>query len=87
MDVHRIRFINQVPQSIQCLSFCKDGKKLALSRGDGSIEIWDSMDGEFFKKMWIPGRVNASIEALQWCGEKLFSGSLTGKAKLGCIKN
>lgn len=78
VDVHRIRFIEHVPLAIQCLSFLDDGSKLALSRGDGSIEVWRSRSGTFFKEVWIPGKTNTTIEALQWCEARLFSGSLSG---------
>ena len=82
LDVHRVRFVNRAPFSIHCLSFLDGGNKLALSRGDGSIEIWDYLKCVFNKKLWIPGRANTSIEDLQWCQERLFSGSLNGKILL-----
>lgn len=84
MDIHRVRFVEYDPQPIHCLSFSDDDvasgcTKLALSRGDGSIEIWTSSDGEsIYKKVWVPGRADFSIEALAWCGDRLFSAGLTG---------
>ena len=86
MDIHRVRFVEYDPQPIHCLSFHEETSsciKLALSRGDGSIEIWASYDGEsdFFKELWVPGRADFSIEALVWCGGRLFSAGLTGKIK------
>ena len=83
MDIHRVRFVEYDPQPIHCLRFRNDDEsscnKLALSRGDGSVEIWASSDGEsFFKERWIPGRADFSIEALVWCEGRLFSAGLTG---------
>ena len=82
MDIHRVRFVEYDPQPIHCLSFHEGESgsiKLALSRSDGSIEVWISSDGEsFYKQIWIPGRTDFSIEALVWCGERLFSAGLTG---------
>lgn len=82
MDIHRVRFVEYNPQPIHCLRFYEESSsciKLAVSRGDGSIEIWLSSDGEsFFKDVWVPGRADFSIEALVWCEGRLFSAGLTG---------
>lgn len=86
MDIHRVRFVEYDPQPIHCLRFHEEGSgrlKLALSRGDGSIEIWASYDGEsFFKELWLPGRADFSIEALVWCEGRLFSAGLTGRTTI-----
>ena len=73
-----MRFIGRVPQAIQCLSFYDDGSRLALSRDDGSLEVWAARGGVWAKEVWIPGRANTSIQTLQWCGERLFTGCLSG---------
>ena len=82
MDIHRVRFVEYDPQPIHCLRFDEGESssiKLALSRGDGSIEVWISSDEEsFYKQIWIPGRADFSIEALVWCRGRLFSAGLTG---------
>ena len=78
MDVHRIRFVSQASVPIQCLSFVAGSSKLALSRSDGNIEVWASRTDTFMKELWIPGRANISIESLKWCGNRLFTGSLSG---------
>ena len=84
MDIHRVRFVEYDPQPIHCLRFYEGSSsslKLAVSRGDGSIEIWTSSDGEsFFKDVWVPGRADFSIEALVWCAGRLFSAGLTGRS-------
>ena len=86
MDIHRVRFVQYDPQPVHCLRFHEEGSgrlKLALSRGDGSIEIWTSYDGEgFFKDLWVPGRTDFSIEALVWCAGRLFSAGLTGRTTI-----
>ena len=83
MDIHRVRFIEHDPQPIHCLAFSDispHSPQLALSRGDGSIEIWRTTDGEsFYKDVWVPGRTDGSIETLVWCGGRLFTSGLTGE--------
>ena len=81
MDIHRLRFIECDPQPIHCLAFsgATDCQKLAVSRGDASIEIWATTDGEnYYKESFLPGRQDTSVEALVWCGKRLFSTGLTG---------
>ena len=86
MDIHRVRFVEYDPQPIHCLRFHEESSgrlKLVLSRGDGSIEIWASYDGEcFYKELWVPGRADFSIEALVWCEGRLFSAGLTGRMNI-----
>ena len=87
MDLHRIRFIPHLPQPIHCLSFFdNDVTKLAVSRSDGSLEVWNSINDNFVKELWIPGRASTSIEALQWCGKRLYTGSLLGTLYLHVLK-
>ena len=86
MELHRVRFIGLTRQAIQCLSFKDDGAKLALSRDDGSLEVWASHSHGWVKELWIPGRTNTSIQALQWCGERLFTGCLSGEENSYCIQ-
>ena len=81
MEVHRLRFIEYDPQPIHCLAFSgsTDRPKLAVSRGDASIEIWATSDGErYYQETLVPGRTDTSVEALVWCGKRLFSTGLTG---------
>lgn len=77
-SAHIVRFIDRLPQSIQSLSFSDSGNQLALSRGDGNLELWWTSGDVFFKKLRIPGRLNNSIETLVWCGDHLITGSLSG---------
>lgn len=77
-----MRFVEHTPYPIHCLAFSEgdsSSQRLALSRGDGSIEIWASNgEGHFYKELWVPGRSDVSIEALVWCGKRLFYAGLTG---------
>lgn len=93
MNVHRVRFIEHQPKSIHCLAFSddRDGPpRLAVARGDASLEIWNSSSDEgvsYHQALWVPGREDSSVEALAWCQGRLFSAGLTGSAmKLICCE-
>ncbi len=75
----RFRFVEYIPQSIQSIAFSENGECLALSRGDGNLELWGNCEGLYQKKIGIPGKSNLCIEAIAWCGNRLFTGSLAGK--------
>ncbi len=81
-NVHRVRFIEFRPKAIHCLAFSDDSDRsprLAVSRGDASLEIWATCDGErYHQETWVPGREDSSVEALVWCQGRLFSAGLTG---------
>jgi len=74
----RARFVETVPQSIQGLTFSDDGDKLALSRSDGNLELWVNYDGLFQKKLRIPGKSSRCVQSITWCGNRLFTGCLSG---------
>ena len=83
MDVHRLKFLDVKPSPILSLSFSnvKSCQKLAISRGDGSIEIWNVVNEdkrELCHQITIPGREDVSVDSILWCGERLFSAGLTG---------
>lgn len=42
MEIHRCRFVDWIPQSINTLSCCPDGKRIAVARKNGDIEIWNA---------------------------------------------
>jgi U3 small nucleolar RNA-associated protein 4 len=50
---------------------------LFMNRSDFSVEVW-SLDHTPHIERTIPGRANSSVEALTWCGERLFSSGLQG---------
>ena len=82
MDVHKVRFIEHDPKTIDSLAFSDiaERPRLAVSRSDSSIEIWATSDGEhYYKDRRIPGRSDTSVEKLVWSGSRLFSAGLSGE--------
>lgn len=77
--IHRVRFVDYIPKSINSASFDKgsEGGLLALSREDGSIEIRVPR-ADFIVEVTIPGQDGRSVEHLAWCKGRLFSGGLSG---------
>ncbi|XP_075979047.1 UTP4 small subunit processome component l(3)72Dn [Anticarsia gemmatalis] len=75
--VHRVRYYNPKPEPINCVSFNKTSKQIAVARGDASIEIWDLNYAPCLVK-FIPGVENGSVEALGWVNERLLSTGLGG---------
>ncbi|XP_063976661.1 U3 small nucleolar RNA-associated protein 4 homolog [Diachasmimorpha longicaudata] len=76
--IHHVKFYNLAPRSITCLSYEKTTKKLALSRNDNSIELWNVSHTPFLEQV-IPGDPRDSIEALLWIGPyRLLSTGLRG---------
>ncbi|XP_021181537.3 U3 small nucleolar RNA-associated protein 4 homolog [Helicoverpa armigera] len=75
--VHRVRYYNAKPQPINCVSFNKTSKHIAVARGDASIEIWDLSYAPYLIK-FIPGVENGSVEALGWVNDRLLSTGLGG---------
>ncbi|XP_063535637.1 U3 small nucleolar RNA-associated protein 4 homolog [Cydia strobilella] len=76
-QVHRVRYYKPKPISINCVSFNKTKKLLALARVDASIEVWDLKFTPYLVK-FIPGVENGSIEALCWVENRLLSTGLVG---------
>ncbi|KDR20318.1 U3 small nucleolar RNA-associated protein 4 homolog [Zootermopsis nevadensis] len=75
--VHSVRFYDLEPRAIHCMAYESTQRKLAVSRSDSSIEVWDLAHTPHIERT-IPGRVNSSVEAITWCGERLFSAGLQG---------
>ncbi|XP_049860370.1 U3 small nucleolar RNA-associated protein 4 homolog [Schistocerca gregaria] len=75
--VHNIRFYNLEPRAIHCIAYESSHRKLAVSRADSSLEIWDVSNAPHVER-FIPGASDSSIEALSWCGTRLFSTGLQG---------
>ncbi|KAF7992974.1 hypothetical protein HCN44_005755 [Aphidius gifuensis] len=68
--VHNVRFYNLAPRAITNLCYEKNSKKLALSRDDCSIEIWNVTNVPFLEST-IPGNDDdESIESLVWIDSK-----------------
>ncbi|KAK8374495.1 hypothetical protein O3P69_011772 [Scylla paramamosain] len=75
--IHNIRFYDFHPKAIQCMSYEDETSRLALSRADGSIEIWNCKSRPFMQLV-LPGDNDSSVEALVWCRGRLFSAGLHG---------
>ncbi|XP_067613802.1 U3 small nucleolar RNA-associated protein 4 homolog [Eurosta solidaginis] len=75
---HNVRFYNLTPRSIQSMAYNNLWHKLALSRDDGSIEIWDMQHASYLERV-IPKSPGQSVEGMAWAAERLFSVGLTGE--------
>uniref|UniRef100_T1J505 Uncharacterized protein n=1 Tax=Strigamia maritima TaxID=126957 RepID=T1J505_STRMM len=75
--VHNVKLYDFKPQAIHCLSFDETQSKLAVSRADNSIEIWD-LQRSIYQEKFIPGNSTRSIESLKWVSKRLFSTGLQG---------
>ncbi|KAH8365898.1 hypothetical protein KR093_007000, partial [Drosophila rubida] len=76
--LHNVRFYTIMPRAIMALAYCKQLKCLAVSREEGSIELWDMHHAPHLDRV-IPLTSDADVEALAWAGERLFSVDLSGK--------
>ncbi|XP_011310625.1 cirhin [Fopius arisanus] len=76
--IHHVKFYNLAPRAITCFSYEKESKKLALSRNDNTIEIWNICQTAFLEGS-IAGTARNSIESLLWIGRhRLISTGLLG---------
>ncbi|XP_041375893.1 U3 small nucleolar RNA-associated protein 4 homolog [Gigantopelta aegis] len=75
--VHHVRFFEYVPKAIHSLAYEPTHKKFALSRSDGSVEIW-SITEDWYQEKIIPASEGFSVEALVWQGKRLYSAGLDG---------
>lgn len=73
--IHSTRFYDVEPKAIHSMAF--ESNRLALSRSDNSIEIWNMTHSPHIEKL-IPGSTEGSIEALVWSKGRLFSTGLHG---------
>lgn len=78
--MHHVRFFEWTPKSVQCMSYSPASQRLALSRSDGSIELWSVKDG-WYQEEVIPGVEDQSIEDLVWQGNRLFTAGLDGHVR------
>ncbi|XP_037034605.1 U3 small nucleolar RNA-associated protein 4 homolog [Bradysia coprophila] len=76
--IHNVGFYHPAPRQIKCLSYNRRTSKLAVSRDDASIEIWDMQSAVYMEKC-ILGDPSWSVEALGWLNNRLFSTGLTGE--------
>jgi len=59
------------------MAYEESSERLALSRADGSIEIWNCSYKPYLYHV-IGGDEESSVEALVWCNRRLFSAGLHG---------
>uniref|UniRef100_A0A5F8HK92 UTP4 small subunit processome component n=1 Tax=Monodelphis domestica TaxID=13616 RepID=A0A5F8HK92_MONDO len=76
--VHRVRFFNYVPVGIRCVAYNHQSNRLAVSRVDGTVEIYN-LAANSFQEKFFPGHEGRATEALCWAkGQRLFSAGLNG---------
>ncbi|CAL4191113.1 unnamed protein product, partial [Meganyctiphanes norvegica] len=75
--IHNVRFYDHEPKAIHCMAYEESAERLALSRADGSIEIWNCSYRPYLYHV-IGGNEESSVEALIWCHGRLFSAGLHG---------
>lgn len=77
-EVHRVRFFGLVPAGVRCMAYQHNGRRLALARTDGAVEVYNFAANYYMEKA-IPGHQTRSVEALCWAaGERLFGAGLSG---------
>ncbi|KAG8521787.1 U3 small nucleolar RNA-associated protein 4 [Galemys pyrenaicus] len=78
-NVHRVRFFNYVPSGIRCVAYNNQSNRLAVSRTDGTVEIYN-LSANYFQEKFFPGHESRATEALCWAkGQRLFSAGLNGE--------
>ncbi|KAL7733553.1 hypothetical protein ACLKA6_005022 [Drosophila palustris] len=77
-NVHSVRFYTIKPRAVVSLAHSKVLKCLALSREDGSIELWDMRHAPYLNRV-IQLTPETAVEDLAWSGQRLFSVGLSGK--------
>ncbi|KAG4075374.1 hypothetical protein HA402_003165 [Bradysia odoriphaga] len=76
--IHNVEFYHPAPRQIKCLSYNRKTSRLAVSRDDASIEIWDMRSAVYMEKC-VLGDPSWSVEDLGWLNNRLFSTGLTGE--------
>lgn len=76
--VHHVRFFDHKPKAINAFACAEDSERLALSRSDGSIELWSIADDWYQEKIFYPCS-SYSVEALLWFKDVLYSAGLEGE--------
>ena len=51
--VHHVRFMEYIPKAVHCMAYNDATQRLAVSRSDGSIEIWSIQDNWFQEKVRV----------------------------------
>lgn len=75
MEVHRCRFVEYQPASINALDFTPSTVKntrLAVGRANGNIEIWDPTHNYRLEKT-LPGGEDLSVESVAWAHQSVIA--------------
>ncbi|XP_043218168.1 U3 small nucleolar RNA-associated protein 4 homolog [Amphibalanus amphitrite] len=82
-ETHTVRFFVPEAKAIHCAALNAEANKLAVSRSDNAVELWDvgcvlSRRGAPVCQARLPPAGGASVEALAWAAGRLFSTGLHG---------
>jgi U3 small nucleolar RNA-associated protein 4 len=77
VSLHRCRFVDYPPSSITSVAFSHPSSpqsryappktlRLAIGRNNGSIEIWNPLNGTWYHEVTLQGGKDRSIESLAW---------------------
>ncbi|XP_078689122.1 U3 small nucleolar RNA-associated protein 4 homolog [Branchiostoma floridae x Branchiostoma belcheri] len=75
--LHDVRFFRFMPKAIHSIAHQQTTNRVAVSRSDGSIEIY-SINDNWYQEKLICGDAGRSVEAMVWVGQRLFSAGLHG---------
>uniref|UniRef100_A0A2K5E7A4 UTP4 small subunit processome component n=1 Tax=Aotus nancymaae TaxID=37293 RepID=A0A2K5E7A4_AOTNA len=65
--------------AIRCVAYNNHSNRLAVSRTDGTVEIYN-LSANYFQEKFFPGHESRATEALCWAeGQRLFSAGLNGE--------
>jgi U3 small nucleolar RNA-associated protein 4 len=73
--VHRCRFVHYLSPSITHIK--RSGNMLAVSRQNGTVQIWSPRGATWFHEKTIPAPEDP-LETICWVGNRLFRGTLGG---------
>ncbi|KAJ8946719.1 hypothetical protein NQ318_020813 [Aromia moschata] len=76
--IHNVRFYKPEPLAVRGMALQTSGKKLAVSRSNGTIEIWNLNNIWFIERTIAPTVDNFSVEGIAWSKNRLFSVGLHG---------
>ena len=50
-EVHRVRFFGLVPAGVRCMAYQHNGRRLALARTDGAVEVYNFAANYYMEKV------------------------------------
>ena len=66
VKVHRCRFVDAVPQAVECVEFDPRGGRLAVLRANADIEVWSLALGGWFCESRLAGAADAPVRRVAW---------------------